>query len=83
MTVVGDVYVCESCLTDNYYHCEACEEWVDSDGMSTVHDFSDGESREICECCRDSSDVVAVPSWMRCETAGRYSNTVYFLDMGR
>lgn len=49
-TWVGDKFVCDSCLSNDYFYCNCCEEYYSNNEQSYYIDSEDIRVCEVCYC---------------------------------
>lgn len=68
--VRGSRYVCEPCMGDHYFHCEACNLDAPNDETATLI----GDETIICRWCRDGGD------YYHCDACSGYYHRRYADD---
>jgi hypothetical protein len=58
LTNVGDDFLCENCLSDDYFYCEDCGEYCCND------DWNDVDGQGVCDSCLDN--------YFYCEICNKY-----------
>jgi len=58
-----DGYICDNCLSNNYFCCEDCEEYY-PDGSTTTIEMYNDEIRTVCDNCYEH--------YYQCVECGRY-----------
>ncbi len=66
-TYIGDNIICQSCLDNNYFYCDCCNEWHHNDD-NCIEIEKDGFNICVCQDCADNE-------YYQCTECGNYHDS--------